>query len=75
MCNDGASETTPILTASALACAQLHVACALGDGEGVKLLLADDTVDVNRANKVRVGGGGEGGWIERAGRADGVVQS
>ena len=56
MCNDGASETTPILTASSLAFAQLHVACVLGDGEGVKLLLADETVDVNQANKVRVAG-------------------
>ena len=34
----------------------------------VKLLLADERVDVNQANKVRVGAEGEGGWRERAGR-------
>ena len=34
----------------------------------VKLLLADERVDVNRANKVRVGGEGEGGWGEGGGR-------
>ena len=68
VCDDGASETTPILTASSLAFAQLHVACVLGDGEGVKLLLADERVDVNQANKVRVAGWR--GWRERAGRAE-----
>ena len=43
-----------------------------GHGEVVKLLLADVRVDVNQANKVRVGGEGEGGWRERAGRGGGV---
>ena len=34
----------------------------------VMLLLADERVDVNQAEEVRVGGEGEGGWRERAGR-------
>ena len=37
-----------------------------------KLLLADERVDVNQAVEVRVGGEGEGGWRERAGRGGGV---
>ena len=38
----------------------------------VKLLLAIERVDVNLAGEeVRVGGEGEGGWRERAGRARG----
>ena len=41
----------------------------------MKLLLADARVDVNQARKVRVGGEGEGGWRQRAGRAEGAVQS
>ena len=36
--------------------------------ELVKLLQADVRVDVNQASQVRVGGEGEGGWRERAGR-------
>ena len=41
----------------------------------MKLLLADERVDVNQANQVRVGGEGERGWRERTGRAEGAVQS
>ena len=37
----------------------------------VKLLLADERADVNQAREVRVGGEGEGGWRERAGRVEG----
>ena len=37
----------------------------------MKLLLADERVDVNQANEVRVGGEGEGAWRERAGMAEG----
>ena len=53
----------------------LFMACQGGRGEVVKLLLVDERVDVNQARKVRVGGEGEGGWRERAGRADGALQS
>ena len=42
----------------------LFMACGWGHGEVVKLLLADGRVDVNQAEKVRVGGEGEGGWRE-----------
>ena len=48
------------------------MACRNGQGEVVKLLLADERVDVNQANEVRVGGEGEGGW--RAGREGGGVR-
>ena len=37
----------------------------------MKLLLAVERVDVDQANQVRVGGEGERGWRERAGRAEG----
>ena len=37
----------------------------------MKLLLGDERTDVNQAKQVRVGGEGEGGWRERAGRAEG----
>ena len=46
----------------------LYAACQEGNGEAVKLLLADERVDVNQADKVRVGGEGEGGWGEGGGR-------
>ena len=49
----------------------LYIACQNGLGEVVKLLLADERVDVNQVTKVRVGGDGEGGWRERAGRTEG----
>ena len=49
----------------------LYIACQKGHGEVVKLLLADERVDVNQPDKVRVGGEGEGGWRERTGRAEG----
>jgi len=49
----------------------LFMACYIGLGEVVKLLLADERVAVNQAMQVRVGGQGEGGWRERAGRAEG----
>ena len=49
----------------------LSIACYEGKGEVVKLLLADEKVDVNRADQVCVGGECEGGWRERAGRAEG----
>ena len=49
----------------------LYIACGEGHREVVKLLLADERVDVNQAQKVRVGGEGERGWGERAGRAEG----
>ena len=39
----------------------------------MKLLLADERVDVNPANKVRVGGEGERGWRELAGRGGRVL--
>ena len=42
----------------------LFMACQEGHGEVAKLLLADEKVDVNQANKVRVRGEGEGGWRE-----------
>ena len=45
----------------------LYRACKSGLGEVVKLLLADERVDVNQAEEVRVGGKGEGGWSGRAG--------
>jgi len=51
----------------------LYIACEEGREEVVKLLLADERVDVNQATKVRVGGDGEGGWRERAGRGGGVL--
>ena len=47
------------------------MACYKGHGEVVKLLLADERVDVNQADpEVREGGEGEGGWREQAGRAE-----
>ena len=49
----------------------MYVACQMGHEEVVKLLLADERVAVNQAMQVRVGGEGEGGWRERAGRAEG----
>ena len=49
----------------------LFIACQTGHEEVVKLLLADERVDVKQAKKVRVGGEGEGGWREQAGRAEG----
>ena len=49
----------------------LYTACCYDHKEVVKLLLADERVDVNQAMQVRVGGEGEGGWRERAGRAEG----
>ena len=49
----------------------LYIACYYGHGEVVKLLLADEMVAANQAREVRVGGKGEGGWRERAGRAEG----
>ena len=49
----------------------LNSACGEGHGEVVKLLLGDERVDVNQAIPVRVGGEVEGGWRERAGRAEG----
>ena len=54
----------------------LYIACEEGREEVVKLLLADERVDVNQADRVRVGGEGEAGWRERAGRGGGeAVQS
>ena len=52
----------------------LNIACLEGHEEVVKLLLADERVDVNQANKVRVGGEGEGAWREQAGRGGGWAQ-
>ena len=49
----------------------MSIACVNGHGEVVKLLLGDERTDVNRADQVRVGGEGDGGWRERAGRAEG----
>ena len=50
----------------------MYVGCEKGHLEVVKLLLADERVDVNQAIEVRMGGvGGEGGWRERAARAEG----
>ena len=49
----------------------LFIACDKGHEEVVELLLADERVDVNQALSVRVGGEGEGGRRERAGRAEG----
>ena len=73
--DDGALWTT--LTLSAGRCwaggaqdgsTPLYAACYKGHEEVVELLLADERVDVNQASKVRVGGKGEDGWRERAGR-------
>ena len=50
----------------------LYSACKNGHVEAIKRLLADDRVDVNQAEEVRVGGEGEGGWREREGRGGGV---
>ena len=49
----------------------LRYACLNRHEEVVKLLLADARVDVNQEEEVCVGGEGEGGWRERAGRAEG----
>ena len=49
----------------------LFMACQEGHEEVVKLLLADERVDVNQAMQVRVGGEGERGRRERAARAGG----
>ena len=49
----------------------LFKACSRGHEEVVELLLADERVAVNQADRVRVGGEGEGGWRERAARAEG----
>ena len=51
----------------------LNTACQDGHWEVVKLLLADERVDVNQAEEVRMGGEGEGGWREQAGRGGGVL--
>ena len=51
----------------------LYVACEKGHGEVVKLLLADERVDVNQAEEVRVGGRGRG-RVERAGMEGGRVR-
>ena len=50
----------------------LYVACRDGKGEVVKLLLADERMDVNRADKVRVG---EGRAVVGGEREEGAVQS
>ena len=47
----------------------MYVGCEKGHFEVVKLLLTGTKVDVNQANKVRVGGEGEGELRERAGRS------
>ena len=49
----------------------LYMACQEDHEEVVKLLLADERVDVNQAEEVRVGGEGERRWRERVGRAEG----
>ena len=41
----------------------------------MKLLLADERVHFNQAQKVRVGGEGKGGWRERKGGRRGAVHS
>ena len=76
--DDGALVTTLTLTVgrcwaggAQLGETPLYVACQNGQGEVVELLLSESDVDVNQANEVRVGGEGEGGWRERAGRAEG----
>ena len=43
-------------------CTQLYDACKTGDTRAVRALLADQRVDVNWADEVRVGGESEGGW-------------
>ena len=50
----------------------LYIACGKGHGEVVKLLLADERVDVNQASQV-CGRRGRG-RVERAGREGGGVR-
>ena len=77
--DDGALVTTLALRAgrcwadgAQVGATPLYNACRMGSGEMVKLLLANERVNVNQAEEVRVGGEGERGWGERTGMGGGM---